>query len=136
MPFGKCRICMQWFRVQIYSLLSQNVSVTTYFTMKKKMSAIIVKYVNTEALVCLEKIFQFRTLPSDLQLLNILAKRSILNTLQSSENHCVKSVRIQRFSGLYFPACGLNTERYSISLRIQAKCRKIRTLFAQCTPLW
>ena len=31
------------------------------------------------------------------------------------------------FSGLYFPAFGLNTERYSVSLRIQYKCGKIRT---------
>ena len=27
----------------------------------------------------------------------------------SSEYHCVKSVRIWKFSGLYFPAFGLNT---------------------------
>ena len=31
------------------------------------------------------------------------------------------------FSGLYFPAFGLNTETYSVSLRIQSKCRKMRT---------
>ena len=31
------------------------------------------------------------------------------------------------FSGLYFPAFRLNTERYSVSLRIQSKCRKMRT---------
>ena len=30
-------------------------------------------------------------------------------------------------SGLYFLAFGLNTERYSVSLRIQSECRKIRT---------
>ena len=28
--------------------------------------------------------------------------------------HCVKSVRSQRFSGPYFAAFGLNTERYSV----------------------
>ena len=31
------------------------------------------------------------------------------------------------FSGPYFPAFGLNTERYSVSLRIQSECWKIRT---------
>ena len=31
------------------------------------------------------------------------------------------------FSGLYFPAFGLNTERYEVSLRIQSECGKIRT---------
>ena len=33
-----------------------------------------------------------------------------------------KNVRIRRYSGLYFPAF-----RYSVSLRIQSKCRKMRT---------
>ena len=41
--------------------------------------------------------------------------------------HCVKSVHIRSYSGPYFPAFGLNTERYEVSLRIQSKCRKIRT---------
>ena len=31
------------------------------------------------------------------------------------------------FSGPYFPAFGLNTERYRVSLRIQSECGKIRT---------
>ena len=30
-------------------------------------------------------------------------------------------------SGPYFPAFGLNTERYQVFLRIQSECRKIRT---------
>ena len=41
--------------------------------------------------------------------------------------HCVKSVCIMTFSGPYFPAFGLNTERYVISLRIQSECRGIQT---------
>ena len=41
--------------------------------------------------------------------------------------HCVKSVRIRSYSGLYFPALGLNMERYGISLHIQSECGKIRT---------
>ena len=32
--------------------------------------------------------------------------------------HCVKSVRIWSYSGPYFPAFGLTTERYGGSLRI------------------
>ena len=31
------------------------------------------------------------------------------------------------FSGPYFPAFGLNTKRYEVSLRIQSRCGKIRT---------
>ena len=31
------------------------------------------------------------------------------------------------FSGPYFPAFGLNTKRYEVSLRIQPECGKIRT---------
>ena len=40
---------------------------------------------------------------------------------------CVKIVRIWSYSGPHFPAFGLNTKRYSVSLRIQSECRKIRT---------
>ena len=39
----------------------------------------------------------------------------------------VKSVRIWSYSGPHFPALGLNKERYSVSLRIQSECGKIRT---------
>ena len=52
--------------------------------------------------------------------------------------HCVKSVRIRKFSGSCFPAFGLNTKRYSVSPRIQSECGKygpeklrIWTLFKQ-----
>ena len=41
--------------------------------------------------------------------------------------HCVKSAQIRNFSGPYFLAFGLNTETYSVSLRIQSECRKIQT---------
>ena len=39
----------------------------------------------------------------------------------------VKSVRIRSYSGPHFPAFWLNTERYSVSLRIQPKYGKIWT---------
>ena len=45
--------------------------------------------------------------------------------------HCVKNVHIRSYSGLYFLAFGLNTEKYEVSLRTEYKCRKIRTLFTQ-----
>ena len=41
--------------------------------------------------------------------------------------HWVKSVCIPSYSGPYFPTFGLNTERYTLSLRIQSKCGKIWT---------
>ena len=53
--------------------------------------------------------------------------------------HCVKSVRIRSFSGPYFPAFRLNTERHGLSFRIQSECgkygpekRQLRTPFTQC----
>ena len=46
--------------------------------------------------------------------------------------YCVKSVCIQSFSELCIPAFGLNTERDSVSLRIQSECGKIR---ARKTPI-
>ena len=36
----------------------------------------------------------------------------------------VKGVHSRSYSGLHFPAFGLNTERYGISLRIQSECGK------------
>ena len=38
--------------------------------------------------------------------------------------HCVKSVRIRSYSGPYFPAFELNTERHEVSLGIQSECGK------------
>ena len=37
-----------------------------------------------------------------------------------------RSFRIRSFSGSYFPAFRLNTERYSVFLRIHSECVKIR----------
>ena len=45
----------------------------------------------------------------------------------------MNSACIWSFSGLYFPAFGLNTERYSVSFRIQSECGKIRTTKTQNT---
>ena len=42
-------------------------------------------------------------------------------------HNCMESVHIRSFSGQYFPAFRLNTERYSVSLHIQSRCNKIRT---------
>ena len=41
--------------------------------------------------------------------------------------HRMKSVRIRSFSGRYFPAFGLNTKKYSVPLRFQSECGKVRT---------
>ena len=44
--------------------------------------------------------------------------------------HCLKSVRIRSYSGLHFPAFGLNMERYGVSEEfhgIQSECGKIWT---------
>ena len=41
--------------------------------------------------------------------------------------HNVKSVRIRSIFGPYFPPFGLNTEIYSVKLRIQSECGKIKT---------
>ena len=42
-------------------------------------------------------------------------------------SYCVKSAIIRSFSSPYFAAFGQNTEIYSLNLRIQSKCGKIRT---------
>ena len=40
---------------------------------------------------------------------------------------CVKSARIWSYSGPYFPAFGLNTERHEVSIGILSVCGKIWT---------
>ena len=47
--------------------------------------------------------------------------------------HSVKSVCIRNYSGSYFPAFGLNTEKHAVSLCIQSECRNIRTGMALLT---
>ena len=54
---------------------------------------------------------------------NLLA--SLNNYLK--DFHCVESACIWSFSGPYFHAFGINTERYRVSLHITCKCGKIRT---------
>ena len=39
----------------------------------------------------------------------------------------MKNVDIRSYSGPYFPAFGLNMERYGVSLLIQSECEKVRT---------
>ena len=49
--------------------------------------------------------------------------------------HCVKSVRIRSYSAPYFPALGLNTERYVFSPnagKYGPEQLQIQTLFRQC----
>ena len=41
--------------------------------------------------------------------------------------HCVKRVSIRSYSGQHFPAFGLNTERYGVSLRVHIQCEKMWT---------
>ena len=45
--------------------------------------------------------------------------RSGTFTLKMYSCHCVKSVCIRSYSGPHFPAFGLNTERYRVSLRMR-----------------
>ena len=51
-------------------------------------------------------------------------------------NQCVKSLRIRSYSDPHFPAFGLNTERYGVSLRIQPECRKMRTRITPNTDIF
>ena len=53
--------------------------------------------------------------------------RYVIPTSTQCHLHCLKSVRIRSYSGPYFPTFGLNTQRYSESLRTQSECGKMRT---------
>ena len=63
----------------------------------------------------------------DFNCLDLSVHRRIGIYSNTGNIHCVKSARIWSYSGPYFPAFGLNTERYFVSLRIRSKCGKIRT---------
>ena len=61
-------------------------------------------------------------------------RRVLLNTiawiflqLAHAQTHCIKSVLIRSYSGPHFPAFGLNTETYEVSLCIQSKWGKMQT---------
>ena len=57
----------------------------------------------------------------------LFLRKAIFSSIYfSRELHCVKRVLFRSFPSPYFPAFGLNTERLSVSLRIQSKCRKMR----------
>ena len=52
---------------------------------------------------------------------------SPLSSFNDEKVYYVQGVSIRSFYGLYFPAFGLNTEAYSVSLHIQSERGKIRT---------
>ena len=53
--------------------------------------------------------------------------RGVGYELEISVGHSAKSVRIRSYSGPYFPAFGLNTERYGVFLGFQSECGKMQT---------
>ena len=62
---------------------------------------------------------------------NIFQKESVGKSVYSKCPHCVKSVCIRSYSSPHFPAFGLNTERYGVSLPVQSECGK---MWARITP--
>ena len=60
-------------------------------------------------------------------MMNVLFTYILIRNEYTSLYHCVKSVRIWSYYVPYFPAFGLNTERYGVSLLIQSERGKIRT---------
>ena len=60
------------------------------------------------------------------QLFQKTKQKHLKNSFTSPDNYCMKGFRIRSFSGPYFPAFGLNTDIYSVSLHIQSECAKIR----------
>ena len=121
--FSKCdQICG---RLQIWSHLLKKSLVENFIfcAVKLKFS---VKYFIRKCKQTRECIKSYFTLSVFYQLkIRVAVIQEPLNLF--GMQHCVKSVRIQSFSGPYFLAFGLHTERYGVSLRMQSKCEKIRT---------
>ena len=60
--------------------------------------------------------------------LNLMSSLKVPHVLcDLSRFHRLKNVRIRSYSGRHFPTFGLNTGRYSVSLRIQYECGKMQT---------
>ena len=67
---------------------------------------------------------------------------SVFSRIRTEYGQIWKMSKYGVLSGPYFPVFGLNTKRYSVSLRIQSECGKIRTRknsvfghFTQCEYL-
>ena len=57
---------------------------------------------------------------------NYFQKNTEIRRFPNAVN-CLRKVCIRSYSSPYFPAFGLNKERYGVSFRIQFSCGKIRT---------
>ena len=57
----------------------------------------------------------------------VLENKMIVNPNKLQTIQCVKSARIRSFSGPYFPAFRLDTERYIVSFRNRFEGGKMRT---------
>ena len=55
-----------------------------------------------------------------------LENKMIVNPDKLQTIQCVKKAHIRSFSGPYFPAFQLDTEKYIVSFRIQSECGKMR----------
>ena len=97
-------------------------------TFSKEYSQGFILFVRSKSLLS-NRFVQLSHTNGDSNILIILRCSYKIKALRKAK-YCVKSVRIRSFSGAYFPAFGPNTERftiYSVSLRFQCECGKIRT---------
>ena len=93
------------------------------FEKKKLMySKIVLNYIFSR----LQKILKTNNaLSGDINYTNVCTSLQNLKCVKSK--HYVKSVRIRSVSGRHFLAFGLNTEVYSVNLRIQSEYGKMQT---------
>ena len=63
----------------------------------------------------------------------LLYSKEVFKKNNGQNLHCVKSVRIQSYSGPYFPVFVMNTERHFTSLHIQSEWGKMQSyMFVAC----
>ena len=106
-----------------------NFTAVLQWKIRKFIATLSIQYLALLKIIFFCKNYVFESASSDLRNLSYLKDRCLLSKtkVKIKNEHCVKSVRIWRFSDPYFPSLGLNTERYKVYLRIQSKCGKIRT---------
>ena len=137
--FRKCQRSICWTSIYmvtsgLYQQFNFQANISPYFNVFKYIGAIIyrrfVKKIflkisqNSLESTCIRTSFliklQIKKLQMTLGLKWVKLWSKLLNV------HRVRSVHVWSFSGLYFSAFGLNTERYGVSLGIQPKCAKMR----------
>ena len=106
----------KWFLTCLYRSPSQGHELESVCSSQLSVCSIVIEYFNAK---CSKWCTCDKGNTAGLELPSITTTAGYSQMINKLTHfHCVKSVRIQSYSSPYFPAFGLNTKRYGVSLRI------------------